>query len=283
MTGTPDSLLETPDRGHAGAEAMDILSEVLRAVRLSGALLFRGEFSSPWSCSASDSRNAASFLVPGAKSLVFFHVVTDGRCWAEVENQEPLMLEAGDVIALPYGDAHSMGNPQGETRTPISSLLPPPPWPELPTVTFGGGGEVTRVLCGFLHCDDALFNPVLAHLPRVLCVRARRESSWLETSSRYMLEEASRNRPGGASILGRLASSSSISLDGDCRSPRSISATPTTESRPSPPAWATSPRPRSIARSSGMRASHRPPGATVRAREDIFPGRLSARGVTEQP
>jgi AraC family transcriptional regulator, alkane utilization regulator len=184
---------------------MDVLSEVLQAVRLSGAMLFRGEFSSPWSCSASDSRMAAPFLVPGAKSLVFFHVVTEGRCWAEVENQEPLMLEAGDVIALPYGDAHSMGNPQGETRTPISSLLPPPPWPELPTVSFGGGGEPTRILCGFLYCDDALFNPVLTHLPRVLCVRARRESSWLETSSRYMLEEASRNRPGGASILGRLA------------------------------------------------------------------------------
>jgi AraC-like DNA-binding protein len=183
---------------------MDILSEVLRAVRLSGALLFRGEFSSPWSCSASDSRMSAPFLVPGAKSLVFFHVVTDGRCWAEVENQQPLMLEAGDVLALPYGDAHSMGNPQGSTCTPIASLLPPPPWPELPTVTYGGGGELTRVLCGFLHCD-AVFNPVLTNLPRVICVRARGEPSWLATSSRYMLEEAGRHRPGGASILGRLA------------------------------------------------------------------------------
>jgi AraC-like DNA-binding protein len=184
---------------------MDILSEVLRAVRLSGALLFRGEFSSPWSCSSPDSRMIAPFLVPGAKRLVFFHVVTEGRCWAEVENQEPLRLEAGDVFALPHGDAHSMGNPQGETRTPISSLLPPPPWPELPTLTFGGGGEPTRILCGFLHCDDALFSSILTSLPRILCVRARRESSWLETNSLYMLEEASLHRPGGASILGRLA------------------------------------------------------------------------------
>src|SRR5712692_5478535 len=203
MTGTPDSLLETPDRG----QAMDILSEVLRAVRLSGALLFRGEFSSPWSCSASDSRMSAPFLVPGAKSLIFFHVVTQGRCWAEVESEEPLLLEAGDVIALPYGDAHAMANPAGETRTPISSLLPPPPWAELPMVIHGGGGEQTRILCGFLHCDDALFSPALTNLPRVLCVRAKREpsASWLTTNSRYMLEEASLNRPGGACLLGRLA------------------------------------------------------------------------------
>jgi len=186
---------------------MDILSEVLRAVRLSGAFLFRGEFSSPWSCAAPDSRMAAPFLMPGAKSLVFFHVVTEGSCWAEVENQPPLLLGKGDVIALPYGDAHAMGNPAGETRTLMTSLLPPPPWLEPPKVIYGGGGELTRILCGFLHCDDALFSPVLTNLPRVLCVRAKRDpaTSWLETSSRYMVEEASLQRPGGACLLGRLA------------------------------------------------------------------------------
>lgn len=188
------------------AEAMDLLSEVLRAVRLSGALLFRGEFTSPWSLAAPDSRLAAPFLVPGAKSLVFFHVVTEGRCFVEMEGRQPLGLEAGDVVAFPYGDAHCMGNPIGHERTFISSVLPPPPWAELPSVVLGGGGEKTRVLCGFLHCDDALFSPVLTSLPRVLCVRARKEpSSWLETNSRYMLEEASLNRPGGACLLGRLA------------------------------------------------------------------------------
>ncbi len=62
------------------AKAMDILTQVLRSVRLSGAVLFRGEFTSPWSLAAPDSRSAAPFLVPGAKALIFFHVVTEGRC-----------------------------------------------------------------------------------------------------------------------------------------------------------------------------------------------------------
>jgi AraC-like DNA-binding protein len=195
MTDAPDSLPETPD----------LLSVVLRAVRLSGSFLFRGEFSSPWCCAAPDSRVTAPFLVPGAKSLVFFHVVTEGHCFAEVGNERPLPLGPGDVIALPYGDAHAMANPQGGKRTLVSSLLPPPPWPEPPMVVHGGGGAVTRILCGFLHCDDALFSPVLTNLPRVLCVRARREPSWLEMTTRYMLEEASLRRPGGAALLGRLA------------------------------------------------------------------------------
>src|SRR5712691_3080130 len=116
MTDTPESLPETPDRGPAAAEEMDILSVVLRAVRLSGSFLFRAEFSSPFCCAAPDSRLFAPTLVPGAKSLIFFHVVTEGRCCAEVENQEPIVLGTGDVIALPYGDAHAMGNPVGGKR-----------------------------------------------------------------------------------------------------------------------------------------------------------------------
>jgi AraC-like DNA-binding protein len=186
---------------------MDTLSRVLRAVRLSGALLFRGEFSSPWSVAAPESRLAAPFLVPGAKSLVFFHVVVEGHCWAEIAGVEPLPLGTGDVIALPYGDAHAMENPRGESRRLLSSLLPPPPWAELPTVNHGGGGERTRILCGFLYFDETLFSPVLTNLPRVLCVRAKDGAplSLLETSARYMLEEASLNRPGGACLQGRLA------------------------------------------------------------------------------
>ncbi len=189
------------------AKAMDILTQVLRSVRLSGAVLFRGEFSSPWSLEAPDSRQAAPFLVPGAKSLIFFHVVTEGRCSVAVDQKEPFLLSTGDVIALPYGDPHAMGNPLAATHTPLANVLTPPPWPECPTVVHGGGGERTQLICGFLHCDDALFSPVITKLPRILWVRARAEpsTSWLETNCRYMLEEASVNRPGGACVLGRLA------------------------------------------------------------------------------
>lgn len=186
---------------------MDILTQVLRSVRLSGAVLFRGEFSSPWSLAAPDSRAAAPFLVPGAKSLIFFHVVTQGRCSVAVDQEQPFLLSSGDVIALPYGDPHAMGNPLAATHTPLEEVLTPPPWPKCPTVVHGGGGERTQLICGFLHCDDALFSPVITKLPRILSVRARAESSssWLETNCRYMLEEAIVNRPGGACVLGRLA------------------------------------------------------------------------------
>ena len=146
-------------------EAVDILTQVLRSVRLSGAVLFRGEFSSPWSLAAPDSRQAAPFLVPGAKSLIFFHVLTQGRCSVAVGEEDPFELSSGDVIALPYGDPHAMGNPLADNHTPLASVLAPPPWPKCPIVVHGGGGERTQLICGFLHCDEALFSPVSRNLP----------------------------------------------------------------------------------------------------------------------
>src|SRR5712692_5541661 len=103
---------------------MDTLSDVLRAVRLSGAVLFVGEFSTPWSVWAPDSRLFAPMLIPGAKQLVLFHLIVEGTCWVELESESPCKLEAGDLIVLPDGDAHALANPPGETRTPMSTLLP---------------------------------------------------------------------------------------------------------------------------------------------------------------
>src|SRR6266849_1940178 len=91
---------------------MDTLSDVLRAVRLSGAVLFVGEFSTPWSVWAPDSRLFAPMLIPGAKQLVLFHLIVEGTCWVELESESPCKLEAGDLIVLPDGDAHALATRQ---------------------------------------------------------------------------------------------------------------------------------------------------------------------------
>lgn len=80
---------------------MDVLSDVLRVVRLSGGVLFRAEFSGPWSVTCAGSREIAPLLMPRAKRLVLFHVIAEGHCWAEVENEPRIGLGAGDVIAPP--------------------------------------------------------------------------------------------------------------------------------------------------------------------------------------
>ena len=46
--------------------ASDVLSEVLHAVRLSGAVYFDFELSSPWIAEAPPSREVAHLVMPGA-------------------------------------------------------------------------------------------------------------------------------------------------------------------------------------------------------------------------
>ena len=49
---------------------MDVLSEVLKVVKLQGAMFFNGEFSSPWSVCSPPSHAVAPYLAPGAGHLI---------------------------------------------------------------------------------------------------------------------------------------------------------------------------------------------------------------------
>jgi AraC-like DNA-binding protein len=74
-------------------------------------------------------------------------------------------------------------------------------------LSYGGGGAKTRLICGFLACDDTLTNPVLSALPRMFKIDMRNDarSAWLESSLRLAAVEAAELRVGSAIVLGRLS------------------------------------------------------------------------------
>ncbi len=82
---------------------MDVLSEVLRVVRLSGAIHFCAEFSQPWAILTSPPEMLASRLVPGAEAVIPFHIATEGRCWLSWGKVEPIPIEVGDVVVFARG------------------------------------------------------------------------------------------------------------------------------------------------------------------------------------
>ena len=196
MTGTPKLMTETPN--------LDLLSDVLRRVRLASAVFLRGEFTAPWAFESTDAATLCAVVRPGAKRLVLFHVVVQGKCRISIASGESALAQAGDALVLPYCDQHTMGYPDGTPPVPIAALFPMPPWKEMPVVRIAGGGEPTRILCGYLHCDDLLFNPLLKALPRLVHVRptSPQAAQWRETSVRYVLEQS--RRPGGATLLNGL-------------------------------------------------------------------------------
>jgi AraC-like DNA-binding protein len=157
-------------------DGVDVLSDVLRTVRLTGALFFPMEVSAPWVDEVPDAKDFAPIVLPGTQHVVSYHIVRQGHCWAALRGHAPVRLEAGDVLVIPHGDPYMMAS-----APDLRSTLAPDEvlgfFRHMATasaplvVTEGGGGERGQVICGFLGCDVRPFNPVLEALPRVMYLR----------------------------------------------------------------------------------------------------------------
>src|SRR5947209_14426987 len=92
---------------------MDAFSDILSAVKLSGALFFSAEFSAPWGFSAPASNKMAAVLAPGAAHLVLYHFVIDGGALVQLVDGQSVELEPGDVVIFPHGTPHDMTSVRG--------------------------------------------------------------------------------------------------------------------------------------------------------------------------
>jgi len=186
---------------------VDVLSEVLKAVKLQGAMFYNGEFSSPWSLCSPASRTVAPHLVPGSGHVIIFHLLTEGHASARLLDGERLALVAGDLVIFPHGDPHIIENGPPTKTVDLAKELARIVANGLKIARFGGGGEVTKFICGFMACDSQLSHVFLSGLPRVFKVSIRNDASgrWLENSIRFSVDEADASRAGGEAVLARLS------------------------------------------------------------------------------
>jgi hypothetical protein len=74
---------------------MDILSEVLKVVKLEGALFFNAEFSAPWSIKSAKGKEMAPYLAPHAEHLIVYHFL---RGNIQPRLQARSLLPSGTVL-----------------------------------------------------------------------------------------------------------------------------------------------------------------------------------------
>ncbi len=182
---------------------MDPLSDVLRAVRLTGAFFYVVETTEPWSASIAQARELVPRVLPQSEHLMPYHIVTAGTCWMGCEGEEQVQLHPGDAMVFPQGDAHFASGRQGQRVDPGRySAAPRRP---LETIRLGaGGGQGASLVCGFLGCDARPYNPLLSALPRSLYVRGI-AAGWLAEFPRQVVAEAWQTRAGGTTMLTRMA------------------------------------------------------------------------------
>lgn len=186
---------------------MDALSELLKVVRLRGAMYFNGEFTAPWAVRSAPTEISLPLLAPGAEKLIVFHFVIDGRAYAKLPGEHAVPLSAGNVVVFPHGDGHVLGNGVARTLVDASEGLPDLLARRLTVSRLGGGGEMTRFVCGYLDFDPILSKMLLAALPRLIVVNVRGgdDGAWLESSIRHAVSQAAVTAPGSEAIVAKLS------------------------------------------------------------------------------
>jgi AraC-like DNA-binding protein len=188
----PEDLLDH-DRAAAGPDQDPtvLLADALSRLRLNGAIFLRGEYTEGWGYESLPSQDAAAVLAPEAPQVVLFHVVAQGRCWLDVEGQDRIWAGAGDVIVLPYNDQHRMGGSSPAECVSIATLIQPPPWEAMPVIEHGEGGPRTDLICGYLACDDPLFDPRMRVFPPAFVVSPPPGPArdWMRASIDYAMQQ----------------------------------------------------------------------------------------------
>jgi AraC-like DNA-binding protein len=196
----------------APASGFDVMSDLLRTVRLTGAMLFVVETATPWVSWAPQAEAFRHVVLPGAQHLISLHIVTHGGCWAGLMGAPPQRLEVGDVLVIPHGDAYFLADPPEAERTyghteAVSFFRDMAAGRIPPTVIEGGDGPgKAQFICGFLGCDLRPFNPMLSALPRVLRVRpAVPATDGMPHLVAFALRELRQDRSGGQVVKLRMA------------------------------------------------------------------------------
>lgn len=196
----------------------DALSDLLRSVRVRGAVFYYVNCRDQWSAEAPPAAEIAAAVLPGCEHVMEFHLIAKGGGWAAVSGEPPVRLAAGDVVVFPQGDRHVLANAPGVEpirRTAewvFATRSEPKPMPVAyhhGIVEAGTALPVdeasTVAICGFLGCDLRPFNPLVAALPRILHLPADRAGGWVARVMDQAAAECARRQPGGDAVLERLA------------------------------------------------------------------------------
>lgn len=186
---------------------MDVLSEMLKAIRLDGALFFNAELSSPWCLREPSSEEIAPYLSPEGGRVILYHFVIDGQLYARLPGQSRVKLGPRDIVVFPHGDQHFLSN--GSREKPVDALktFSKNLSEGLKLTRFGGGGEVTRLVCGYLVCEPRLSDIIRSGLPKMLKVSFSDEPSeqWLTDSIRYLVGEENAANAGSGVVMTKLS------------------------------------------------------------------------------
>ncbi|TGG92979.1 AraC family transcriptional regulator [Natronospirillum operosum] len=178
------------------SSSADILGEALHLLRLQGTLYCQAELTQPW-----------GVAVPAMEDLITLQIITAGQAWLEVEGSDPLLLRPGSLTLIPHGTPHRLSSDRSLQCQPLFNLPVEQISDCYERLYHGGGGPVTQVTYGVVRFDHVAGERLISQLPRLLHIDAldTDAASWLQSTLRLIASEAATLKPGGETIITRLA------------------------------------------------------------------------------
>ena len=200
MTGTPLSFAEAP-----AAPSPDLLSDVLRAVRLTGAVFLNARFTAPFAI-VSPERFDARMPMAHLRHVSIFHLIVAGGCTIETASGKRREIAVGDLVLLPFAAQHKFWSDEGHEMVFAPSLVRPGPLDGMWCVDHGGGGRETRMICGFLESSEFLFAPLFRSLPELVVehAEAHKVGAMIASTVREIVALVEAATPGAQMMLGRM-------------------------------------------------------------------------------
>jgi AraC family transcriptional regulator, alkane utilization regulator len=199
MIETPPSFAAAPNSNH------DVLAETLRAVRLTGSVFLDACFTAPFGI-ISPKRFDANSPMAHLRHVSVFHLIAAGKCSVELATGERRDISAGDILLMPYADQHKFWNGRTTEMPLADDVVRPGPLKGMWNINHGGGGQETRMVCGFLESSEFLLTPVFRTLPPLLVDRAEDDqvSTLIKSTVSQILAMTETAAPGSELMLGRL-------------------------------------------------------------------------------
>jgi len=196
----------------------DILSDVLRGIRLRGAVFFYLSYGPEWATAAPPSKDIAALVLPGSDHVMEYHVVTRGEAWAAIAGHAPVRLAPGDIVMFPHGDAHVLSSkpnlrPQYVDAEWISAHRQYSRPITLNDLGYDRGmefsepasGAMTNIVCGFWGCDVRPFNPLIAQLPSMLHLACGPDRGFMSEALQQAIHACCEKRLGSEVVLERIS------------------------------------------------------------------------------
>lgn len=151
---------------------MEVLSDILRSMRVSGSVYACDRLSAPWTRTFNDPDRAS------------FHLIRHGRCFLRSGDVEA-ELEAGDFVFIEPGRAHTLSDAASDGRR---------------------GSAETIVLCGYCRLDAPAGHPLVEALRSLTIVRAEElnQHAWLRSTLEQLSTEYMAETPGSEVVVDRL-------------------------------------------------------------------------------